>query len=576
MTADPMPFEHARAANRLLSALFGTKPDDMHVVLFRLNPARSVSFKDIAPAAADAAGQADVYVHVGLSRRAFKGGDRPEAIEIDALGGFWADIDIAHAVHKKAGLPPDQDAALAVVAAMGLPPGLVIHSGHGLQAWWPLREVWEFEDAADRFRARVYARAWALTLKERARALGYTVDMVSDIARVMRVPGTTNEKDTDDIRPVEILRETRSAIDLGDVDRVLLDGTYEQAQREISGKTSSGEEIVYGDLTLDPRAEPPWEKLDYLRDLEPRADVAWRRKHTRRTEGWSSSEWDQSLSTYAAQAGWSRQEIANLIIASRRRHNDDLKLRQDYFRMTIDKAMAGQEEAEAIRDAVATSEQLAQSPPEPRSDNERTELLARLSKAIGIEITRITRSPSDPPVFGIVTARGGGSLGGVEAIVSNRKFRLKVAELTNQIPRKFKEDFWDPLAQSLLGLADVEDLGVESTLAGRAETLVSLYLGNHTHLAVSEMSDKTRDLLPIRMDPFVGADGALRVYASGFKKWLAEYQHDPMTGNQVAELFLAIGATPETHHCKVDGRRTTRSLWKLPHQEGKSAPDTAT
>jgi hypothetical protein len=87
--------------------------------------------------AADAAGQADVYVHVGLSRKAFRGGDRPQATEIDGLGGLWADIDIAHPVHKKPGLPPDRDAALAVVRAMGLEPGYVIHSGHGLQAWWP-------------------------------------------------------------------------------------------------------------------------------------------------------------------------------------------------------------------------------------------------------------------------------------------------------------------------------------------------------------------------------------------------------------------------------------------------------
>jgi hypothetical protein len=80
-----------------------------------------------------------------------------------------------------------------------------------------------------------------------------------------------------------------------------------------------------------------------------------------------------------------------------------------------------------------------QAPPDQRSDTERADVLARLSKAIGIEITRITRSPSDPPVFGIETPYGGGSLGGVEAIVNNRKFRVKIAEMTNRIPRSFKQ-----------------------------------------------------------------------------------------------------------------------------------------
>jgi hypothetical protein len=45
--------------------------------------------------------------------------------------------------------------------------------------------------------------------------------------------------------------------------------------------------------------------------------VATRR--VKRTESWSASEFDQSLATYAAQAGWSAQEIANLLIAQRRK-----------------------------------------------------------------------------------------------------------------------------------------------------------------------------------------------------------------------------------------------------------------
>lgn len=562
MAVDPLSPE-ARAANRLLARLFGSKDDDLHVVLFRLNPARSASFREIGKAALDAAGESDVYVHVGLARLAFVGGKRPTVFEIDGLGGMWADVDVAHPVHKKPGLPPDRGAAHAVLQAMGLTPGLVVNSGHGLQAWWPLGEVWAFEDDADRRQARILARAWALTLKERARALGFTVDMTSDIARLLRVPGTTNGKDPDDVKPVLIVEDRDAAYSVSDLESVLLDGTWEQAEREIDGRASTGA-ISYGDLVLDPKAEPPWEKLEILREIEPKLDQSWRRARTKRSESWSASEWDQSLASYAAQAGWSRQEIANLLIANRRKHGDDLKLRQDYFGMTIDKATAGREEDEALREAVAVAEKLAQIRPDEITDAERADMLAGISKAIKIELTRVTRSPSEPPVFGIETPYGSGSLGPIKIIANNQAFRNRVGEITNRFPKRLKNEQWDPLAQALLQVAEPEELGVETTLAGKAETLVSVYLGNHSRQVWSEMSEKAQAVLPIRQEPFVFEDGSTRIFLSGFRSWLAEHQHEQMTRTEIGTMLRAWGAAVDTMHFKIDGKRTTRSVWTLP------------
>ena len=64
MAAEPMPIDNARAGRRMLSILFGSKADDLNIVLFRLNPARSVSFDDVLSASSDARGQSDVYTHV--------------------------------------------------------------------------------------------------------------------------------------------------------------------------------------------------------------------------------------------------------------------------------------------------------------------------------------------------------------------------------------------------------------------------------------------------------------------------------------------------------------------------------
>lgn len=566
MVAEPMPFDEARVARKMLATLFGSKSPDTYIVLFQVNPARSTSFQTVDAAAAHAAGLSDIWVHMGLTRRPFTLGERPSAGQIDGLCGFGADIDIANPVHKKPGLPRTRDEAMSIIQAIGLPYGLLIDSGHGLQPWFVFGgEPWMFEDQAERRRAQVLLRAFGLTVRERAKALGHTIDMVFDLPRLLRLAGTVNAKS--DPVPVTILKQTGATVTVEDIEAVLLDGTWEQAEREIDGRSASGSEVVYGELTLDPKAEPPWTKFDLLRDLEPRFDQAWRRKRTKRTEDWSPSEWDQSLASYAAQAGWSRQEIADLLIAGRAKHGEDLKLRQDYFAATINKATASQVDVEAIREAVAASVELASAPPDERPDTERTDILTRLSAAISVQIDRILRSRSEPPIFSVETPYGTGQIGGIESIVSNRKFRLKVAELTNRIPRKFKDDTWDPLAQAMLQVAEVEDLGAESTLAGKAETLISLYLGNSYATPIGEMPEKALAVLPIRLDPFIGEDGDVRIFASGFRAWLAEYQHEDMTRPEIGTMLRTLGATPETRHFRISGRRTTRTLWRVPGKD---------
>jgi hypothetical protein len=243
MTAEPMPFEQARVASSFLAWMFGTKPDDLWVVLFRLNPARSVSFTGIARRPPTRRDRPTCMCTSGCPADPSVAVTAHKPPRSTAWAALWADIDIAHPVHKKPGLPPDQDARYRRRRGDGAGARLVIHSGHGLQAWWPLAEVWSFDSMTGSGgpAKRIWRGPGRLTLKERARALGYTVDMVSDLARVLRVPGTRNAKDPDDVAPVEIIRQSKATISEDDVLSILLDGTYEQAEREIDGRQRSGD-----------------------------------------------------------------------------------------------------------------------------------------------------------------------------------------------------------------------------------------------------------------------------------------------------------------------------------------------
>lgn len=567
MTARPLPDDQHAQALTFLRAVFGGKPDDARVVAWELATKRSRPFLSLDDAADWLTGRSDAYVHCALSHVDVAAGARISAAEAAGIPGVWLDVDIAHPVHKKPGLAADETAARAIIAAAGLAPTVVVHSGHGLQAWFCFTECWLFEKDDERRQAATLVRAWDISMRQRARGLGATLDAVGDLARLMRPAGTVNAK-RDPHVGVGLLGASGPRYSADDIEAVLLDGTWAQAERELDGRTDT-DATSYGDLVLAGDAEPPWEKLDALRDLEPRFDQAWRRKYSTRTEGWSSSEWDQSLANYAAQAGWSRQEIANLLIAVRRRHNDDLKLRQDYYRLTIDKATAGREEQEAVRVAVAVSEELVQAPPGERPEAERAGALGAISRSLGIEILRVTRSPSEPPVYGIETPYGSGSLGTIKVLANNQAFRNRVAEITNRFPRRLKNGQWDPIAQGLLQVAEPEELGVETTLAGKAETLVSLYLGNHARQVWADMSEKARAVLPIRLEPFVNEQGVPCVFLSGFKAWLAEHQHEQMTRTEIGTMLRAWGATTDTLHFRLDGRRTTRTVWRLPTTSGK-------
>src|SRR5690606_22164271 len=92
-----------------------------------------------------------------------------------------------------------------------------------------------------------------------------------------------------------------------------------------------------GPIGLSADARPPAEKWQALTEIEPAVLAVY----TGQKRFASASERDLSLASYAVQAGWSDDEIVALLIAARRHHRDDLKLREDYYRRTLSRARSG-------------------------------------------------------------------------------------------------------------------------------------------------------------------------------------------------------------------------------------------
>jgi hypothetical protein len=98
----------------------------------------------------------DIYTGAGLAAPGTRipAENRVKAHEVAGILGLWADIDVAHAVHKKRDrLPPDLEAAQDALSTFEHQPTILVNSGHGLQAWWLFAEPWTIQDDRERTRA---------------------------------------------------------------------------------------------------------------------------------------------------------------------------------------------------------------------------------------------------------------------------------------------------------------------------------------------------------------------------------------------------------------------------------------
>lgn len=175
----------------------------------------------------DAAGVESVWFRVTTLREHPATGERGSADASGTLLGLWGDLDIAGPGHKEASTPrpADEDAARALVRNAGLPePSAWVHTGGGLSPWWKLAEPLIIDSPEAFERAQKLSEAWQQQLIAANR--GVKVDNVRDLARIMRLPGTTNRKVADQPRPCRVLGEIGASYVIGELETAIGAAAY--------------------------------------------------------------------------------------------------------------------------------------------------------------------------------------------------------------------------------------------------------------------------------------------------------------------------------------------------------------
>jgi hypothetical protein len=207
--------------------------------------------------------------------------------------------------------------------------------------------------AQDRALLDALSRRFRLALHRIASEQGWTgaVDHC-DLAKVLRPPGTTWQKDVEDPRPVRLLYErSERRYTLADLDELL--PVLPPSERRRAPAAAAGD----GTIVLDPQAAPPPEKFQRMIEIEPRFAWTWRHQRPDLADQ-SQSCYDMSLACQAVNAGsiWTEQEIVNLLIANRREHDGPPKLREDYYRRTVAKARGWAEPLSAVDEENAAAD----------------------------------------------------------------------------------------------------------------------------------------------------------------------------------------------------------------------------
>lgn len=328
--------------------------------------------------------------------------------------------------------------------------------------------------------------------------------------------------------------------------------------------TSAGEkhekeglDFEVDDLKLDETVDAP-AKIEALKEKSEKFKLSWEHERDDLNDT-SSSGYDLSLATIAAKASWEAQEIADLLIAHRKKHRVDLKLRQDYYKRTIEKA----------KRAAVDLDKAAAIDPGSVDDNLRQKILKIVSKQLGVKIKRFVKFTSDPPQFKVETAAGDALLGDGQAILRQRTFRGKILNATDKVISHHEKEDFENILQALLNAVKKLEIGDETTNAGAVRVWLQSYFKQRNSFKWEDREER-QDFL--ESQSFTKSrfekDGDIYIFLTDFRKWLKINEMEKISKKQLGIMLRAAGCEPEKiHYYKKDGTRTTLQAWRTPMEK---------
>ncbi|MCZ2079680.1 MAG: hypothetical protein LC130_32320 [Bryobacterales bacterium] len=554
-----------------LNQLWQYKPDDQYILIWTLPDKRSRWFTSIPDAAeyvAGVNGSKDVYVGLGLAGKDYGPMRRCVSGEVTGIAAIGCDFDLLSEAHGKKALPRTVQEALSILPP-GMEPSFVVLTGNGLHCWWLLKEPCTFETDAERSdAARVVAR-WHTLLRLRAAAKGWAYDRLSDLARVLRIPGTVNHKDPVNPKKVTLLSASGRRYNLSDFEEYLDEAAIPDPEAEQRAAREWAERFQDKPLVLNFNARIPEETLQGWMDMDLRFRNTWlRQRHDLKDQ--SQSGYDLALACFGTEAGLSEQQIVDLIIHHRALHNQRQRTRLDYYQRTLATAsrrMGGIDPVAVLSGSVSAPPAQPEQPqadsapevqPVPDPATSKAVLCERISQVLGVRILRLIKVTGKEPTYQMELETATVEFPNVGRFIDQASVRVAIASATNKLIPKVKPKVWEQLAQTMLDALIETEGGDETDFKGSIRMYVNQYLTDTGFIETIEDQPPGSTRCPTIIN------GRIAICSSDLQPHVNKNFSQTLSVKAIASMLAAIGA----RNVQVKGKTfKPQSRWLLPVEE---------
>ncbi len=527
-----------------LTALYGpTLPEGTRIALWE-KPTKASLYLASPAEGTRFDGKPDVYVQAALVPAGLGANQRAKAQEAMALPGVWLDIDVNGGPEDKKNAAPDLEAAKRL-ALSELEPTILVNSGYGLQAWWLFEEPWVFADAEERNQAMRVTHGWHVRHNTTARRYGYRIDSTFDLARLMRLPGTVNAK--------------------GEVHVPVIELDYDGPRHRLESIAELA--LAVAPLAVDrPKltatASFPMLKFDTLRETHELFKRTWEhQRKDRASEGWTMSEYDLSLASFAIHAKWTDEEVGALIREHRDKWGEGEEAtkgqRTDYLERTIMKArtaMRREEREQMIERELENLGDMGESGEEVKPDAAfsawNTVLGGGQNGAPVVkEFVQYGRDPDDARFVFVLDDGEELNIGPYSNLREPRKLDARIAPTTGFVMEQLRDSqAWRNGLRTLMKCRDLREEPEDPIL-----DWVRKYLEE-------SLAGQTKDEAAPEGEPYRD-NGCVYLRATGLAHYLRTVQRERKGAADMPPLLKKAGFAQENVHHEKNGKRTTSAYW---------------